>query len=210
MSERRPDFEELVGSNVSAEELEQLRRAHEHLLAVGPLPELPLALQKPPPVDERHDSSAAFALFPRRGTRAFALAAVGALMALVIGFIVGKQSGGFSTEFSIAMRSTPAAPAGAGAVINVAAKDASGNWPLQMKVTGLKELPEGGYYVLYLTHKLKPAASCGVFRVHSGETTVDMNAPYNFKQYDGWIVVAKLPGKRVGPTLLTTPPRAQA
>jgi hypothetical protein len=201
--DRRPDIDELVGSDVSPEEREQFQRAHDHLLAVGPLPELPLALQEPPVIDDSHDASAAFALFPRRGTRAFALAAVGALLALVIGFVVGRSSGGFKTQYVRAMHATPAAP-GAGAVLDVAAKDSSGNWPLELRVTGLKELPKGGYYVLYLTQHKRPASSCGAFRVHSGETTVRMNAPYNFKHYDGWVVVAHLPGKKTGPALLTT------
>ena len=39
-----PDFEELIGADLSPEEQARLRRAHDLLIAVGPPPELPPAL----------------------------------------------------------------------------------------------------------------------------------------------------------------------
>ena len=48
-------------------------------------------------------------------------------------------------------------------------------------------------------------ASCGTFRVREGETKVRLNAPYNFREYDGWIVVAEVPGReKPSPPLLST------
>jgi len=44
-------------------------------------------------------------------------------------------------------------------------------------------------------HDDTAGASCGPFRVESGQTIVRLNAPYDFRKYSGWIVVAKLPGK---------------
>ena len=44
---REPDFNEFVGEDVPAEERERLRRAHDLLLAAGPMPELPPGLEEP-------------------------------------------------------------------------------------------------------------------------------------------------------------------
>jgi len=38
--------------------------------------------------------------------------------------------------------------------------------------TGLRQLPEGGYYDLYLTKGGKPVVLCGSFNVRSGEAIV--------------------------------------
>jgi len=200
--ERRPDLRDLVGEDVSGPELEQLQRVHDLVLAAGPLPELPPSLQHPPVVeDDRRDSSAAFALLPRRSGRVLTFAAALAVMTLVIGYIVGNRHAGFNTDFKIPMSGTAAAPHAVG-LIRVGHIDSVGNWPLELQVVGLKPLPKGSYYTLYLTRKKKPAASCGTFRVHEGQTVVRLNAPYHFKAYDGWIVVAHGPGEREGPTLL--------
>ena len=197
MSERTPDFSELVGDEVSPEERARLEDVHRKMVTAGPLPELPLALQKPPPVDDRHDASAAFAFLPRKGGRILTLAAGFALLALIIGFVIGNHRGGFSTDFTVSMRGTAEAP-GAVGVLHVGKIDSVGNWPLEFQVSGLKQLPRGQWYTLYLTQKKKPAESCGTFRVHAGTTTVRMNAPYDFGDYDGWIVTT---GKH-GPPLL--------
>ena len=42
-----PDFDELVGNDLGSEERDRLRRAHELLVAAGPLPELPPSLADP-------------------------------------------------------------------------------------------------------------------------------------------------------------------
>ncbi len=201
MSDRTPDFSELVGEDLEAGERERLEETHRLLVAAGPLPELPLALQNPPVIEDRHDASAAFAFLPRRGGRILTLAAGFALLCLVIGYVIGNNRNGFDTDFTVAMSGTAAAP-GAAAALKVAKIDSVGNWPLELQVVGLKELPKGSYYTLYLTKKKRPVASCGTFRVHSGTTTVRLNAPYNFRDYDGWIVTANTPGHKPGPALL--------
>lgn len=202
MSEYRPELSELLGEDVPADERERLRRAHELVLAAGPLPELPPSLGHAPMIDDRHEASAAFALLPRRGGRILTLAAGFAALTLVIGYIIGNHRAGFDTDYSVEMKATSAAPRAAG-LIKVGHIDSVGNWPLELQVVGLKQLPRGSYYALYLTRHKKPAASCGTFRVQEGETVVRMNAPYDFRSYDGWIVVANRPGqKQPGPVLL--------
>ncbi len=204
MNERRPpDLPDLVGEDVSGEELDQLRRVHDLVLAAGPLPELPPSLQHPPVVeDDRRDSSAAFALIPRRSGRVLTFVSALAVMTLVIGYIIGNRHAGFNTDFTVRMTGTGAAPHAVG-LVRVGHIDSVGNWPLELAVVGLKPLPKGGYYTLYLTRNKKPTASCGTFRVHEGRTVVRLNAPYNFRKYDGWIVTAHRPGsEQPGPTLL--------
>ena len=53
MNERTPDFSELIGEDVSPDERARLEQAHRMIVESGPLPELPLALQKAPAVDDR-------------------------------------------------------------------------------------------------------------------------------------------------------------
>ena len=68
MNERTPEFPELVGEDVSPEERSRLEHVHRMIVDSGPLPELPLALQKAPAVEEDpHDASVAFSFLPRRG-----------------------------------------------------------------------------------------------------------------------------------------------
>jgi hypothetical protein len=202
VTDYRPELDKIVGDDVTPAERERLRRAHELMLAAGPLPELPPSLQYPPVVDDKHESSAAFALLPRRGGRILTLAAGFAAMTLVIGYIIGNHRNGFDTSYSVAMKATPAAPK-AGGVVRVGHTDDVGNWPLELEVVGLRELPKDAYYTLYLTRHRKPAASCGSFRVHEGQTVVRLNVPYNFRRYDGWIVAAnRPPSERPGPVLL--------
>ncbi len=201
MNERTPDFSELVGEDVSAAERERLEQAHRMIVSAGPIPELPLALQKPPVVEDPHEASAAFAFLPRRGGRILTLAAGFAFVCLVIGYVVGNHRSGFTTDFTVSMKGTAAAP-DASAVLKVGNIDSVGNWPLELQVVGLKQLPDGGWYTLYLTKNKQPNEVCGRFRVHAGTTTVRMNAPYDFRKFDGWIVTAQTPVGKPGPALL--------
>src|SRR5215211_7566653 len=129
MTEHRPDLNELLGADVPANERQRLERAHELLLAAGPLPELPPSLQVPPVVEDRHEASAAFALLPRRGGRILTLAAGFAAMTLVIGYLIGNHRAGFDTDYTVSMTGTSAAPHAVG-LIRVGHIDSVGNWPL--------------------------------------------------------------------------------
>lgn len=200
----RVELRDLLGEDVRGDELERLGRVHELLLEAGPPPELPPALAAAPAMAELPRQEELGWLPPRRIGRIMTLAAGFAAVALAAGYLVGRSGNGFDTQFSKAMHGTQAAPA-ARATLKVAALDDAGNWPLELQVSGLRRLPSGGYYELWLTKNKQPSASCGTFRVERGQTTVRLNAPYNFKQYDGWIVVEKLPGRAESQTpLLTT------
>ena len=94
MSERGPDFDELVGTDLEAGERKRLQRVHELLVEAGPPPELPLP----------------FTLRPQR--RRGALVAIAAALAIAV-FAVGVAVGGRSDEpgvdFVVAMSGTAAA-----------------------------------------------------------------------------------------------------
>ena len=104
----------------------------------------------------------------------------------------------FGVGYAIGGRDSPAAPvqtiamtgpAGATASIALLAKDAAGNWPMTLEVSGLPPLPKGETYTLWLTQDGKLAESCGSFVVAAGTTKVPLNAPYPLKKFDGWVIV---------------------
>jgi len=205
MTERGPDLNELLGGDVPADERERLQRAHEYLLAAGPLPELPPSLEHPPFVDDRQDERAAFALLPRRSGRIMTLAAGFAALTLVIGYVIGHNRANFEEVQAVQMHGTAQAPRASG-VIKVAERDASGDFPLEVSVSGLRPLPRGSYYVLYLNKGKRFAAICGSFLVRDNATTVRMSAPYDFHNFSGWTVAVYTAAKRkAGPVLLATP-----
>ena len=168
------DVRDLIGEDVGSDELERLQRVHMLLEQAGPPPSLSPGLARPPaPGGE-------VIRFPRRYRP---LAAVGAVAAaallLAVGYVVGDR--GPSTEFTVAMSGA----GGARATLVVYEKDAAGNWPMRLRVSGLAE----GRYALWLTRAGKPTEPCGTFAVGSGETTVPLNAPYKLRTFDGWVVV---------------------
>jgi hypothetical protein len=201
---REPDFNELVGENVPAEERERLRRAHDLLLAAGPIPELPPGLEEPS-VGNRPArlGENAYQLLPRRRTgAALALAAAIALIAFVGGYTAGFRHDGFATQYTVPMHG--ASGVAASAKIQIGKRDSYGNWPLRLEAKGLPKLKQG-YYEMYLTHG-KHNWTCGTF-AGGGQSTVKvrLTVPYSFRNGDGWIVTKELPGHATpGPTVLTT------
>jgi Anti-sigma-K factor rskA, C-terminal len=198
------DLSELIGET-SPEERKRLQRVHELLLEAGPPPELPPALAQAPVPSAEPRQREEYSWLPRRRSGRVLTAAVAfAAVALAIGYVIGHRGAGFQTEFSKTMHGTKASPH-ATAALDVGKLDAAGNWPLQLTVTGLRQLPKGGYYELWLAKHGQLAASCGTFRVEQSQTVVRLNAPYDFRRYKEWIVVAKLPGKPESTTpLLST------
>ena len=199
---RAPDFEELMGDDLSPEEAARLRRVHDLLVAAGPPPESPPALQAP-----RTEKAPIVFLPRRRAGLALGLAAAVAVVAFLGGYLAGYNKGeGFKTTSEIPMHGTAAA-ALASATINLGERDSSGNWPLRVVVRGLKPLQKGGYYEMYLTRHGKAVASCGTFGAHRGTTEVYLNAPYVLRRFDGWVITRHLPGERhaePGQVFLTT------
>jgi hypothetical protein len=199
-----PNFEELVGEDLPAEEEARLRRAHELLLAAGPIPELPPGLEEPTIGEQRRPQDEnVYQLLPRRRVgAALALAAAIALVAFVGGYIVGFRHEGFTAQYSVPMHGV--AGVDASAKIQIGSRDANGNWPLKVEARGLPRL-KTGYYEMFLTHG-KQMFTCGTFGGAGAKTVkVRLNAPYRLQRGDGWIVVKELPGRpKPGLTILTT------
>lgn len=173
---RTPDFDELVGADLPEEERARLRRVHDLLLAAGPPPELPPALERP-----------RVRALPRRRLGALALAAALAVAAFGAGWLA-RGGDHFEVRRSVPMRATANAP-GASALIELGHADENGNWEMLLHAKGLKPLPDDGYYVLLLTKDGEPVATCGSFKVDAdGETTVRLGASYSLSEFDGWVV----------------------
>jgi hypothetical protein len=129
-------------------------------------------------------------------------AAVG-IAAFLGGFLAGRAKEPFAEVFKVPMQGTAQA-ANASATIQVGKADDAGNWPLKVVVRGLRSLPKGQYYEMFLTRGHKPSATCGTFRIAKNSGSVRLNAPYNFRSYDGWIVTRERPGSNQHPVVLTT------
>jgi hypothetical protein len=199
---RAPDFDDLLGGEeLSPAERDRLRRAHELLVRAGPPAELPPSLADPP------ETTASVSYLPRRRRMAALLVAAALLLvAFGVGYLVadhGRPSA--AAVYVVNMHGTPRAPE-AVASIHVLADDGAGNWPMLLKVQGLRKLPTGGYYELYLTKAGKLGPECGTFRVNGdGMTTVRLNAPYKLRRFDGWVVTQHVKGSaRPSEPLLTT------
>jgi hypothetical protein len=195
----KPDFRELVG-DLPEEERTRLERVHELLIAAGPPPELPPALVEPD-LDPREEN---IAFLPRRRAGfVLGIAAAVGIAAFLGGFLAGRTKEPFQEVFKVPLQGTAQA-ANASATIQVGKADEAGNWPLKVVVRGLKPLPKGQYYEMFLTRGHKAAATCGTFRVAKGGDSVRLNAPYNFRSFDGWVVTREVPGSNRHPVVLTT------
>jgi hypothetical protein len=176
LSDRGPDFDELVGDELDAVERARLLRVHELLVEAGPPPELPA--RAPIPLHSRR----------RRGAL-LAIAAALAAAAFAVGAVVGERSAGRNVDFVVAMHGTPEASA-ASASLTVFDIDEAGNWPMEVTVQGLAPAASGRPFELWLTKNGEPAALCGSFLTDpDGSAVVPMNAPYRFRDFDGWVVV---------------------
>jgi hypothetical protein len=184
-----PEFEELIGPEVPAEERERLRRAHDALVAAGPPPDLPPTLAAAAESRATRAGRTSLILPRRRLAASLVLAAALALAAFGAGYLVAERGGddAFATDRVLAMRGTEAAPKALASLV-LGVKDDDGNWPMKMTVLGLDTMPVGGRYELVLTKAGKPAASCGTFTMLNRRTVVYLNAPYKLKQYDGWAI----------------------
>ena len=189
MSERPREFRDLVGSDVPPEELARLERV-DALLRSAPPP--PAAIPRSLTEGVREIPRARERRAPRRLVAALAFAALLSLASFALGLLAGGEEG-LDERLRVTMEATPHAR-GAVAVIRVGEKDEeSGNYELELEVSGLRELPEGGYYALWLAKDGEYAATCGTFRVGEDETSVYMNVAYDLERYDAWVVTAYLP-----------------
>jgi len=196
-----PDFDELIGNDLPAEERERLLRAHELLLAAGPMPELPPNLEQarePQPAE-------VIPFFNQRRSAVYAIAAAAiALVAFGGGYLAGHRGGGFTAARTIRMHGTALAP-DALASVQIGKANDYGNWPMLVKVSNLPQLPPGGYYTIWLTRNGKAVAPCGTFRAHGNTTSISFTVAYSLTRFDGWVVTKWVPGKKhPGATVLET------
>jgi hypothetical protein len=195
-----PRFEDIVDEDLSPGERERLERVHDLLVAAGPPAELPPHLERGPTLGMTLARK-------RRGQRRLALlAAAIAVLAVVFvaGFAVGNSGNGLVGTHTLKLVGTKQA-SGALASLVIQNVDEAGNWPMRLSVTGLPKLPRHGYYEVYVTRNGKPWAPCGVFVVagKAGAVSVHLNAPYNLRKSDSWVVTKQLPGNSgVGPVVL--------
>ena len=201
---RTPNFDELVGADVAPGERERLEHVHDLLVLAGPPAELAPELERGPTLAMTLGRAR-----NRHVVRRLALLAAAVMVLLLVflgGYVTGNHGGGgLSGGHTLKLVGTPQAPA-ALASLHVAAQDAAGNWPMTISATGLAKLPPHGYYEVFLTRNGKIWAPCGTFRVASATTAVSvkLNAPYDLRKGDGWVVTRQLPGHHeAGPVVLT-------
>jgi hypothetical protein len=198
------EFEDIVDPDgLGEEEVARLRRVHELLVAAGPPPDLPPALESP-----AEPTDAEIVQFPLLPKRRWALVAVAAATLILAGF-----GGGFLTGHSHARKAAFGAQRvvslegnGSLAVLKIGRHDSAGNWPMEFEVSGLpKQKDPRAYYELWLTRNGKPVAPCGSFRVNERNTTVQLSVPYKFSGFSGWVVTAQSGRERVvGPVVMKT------
>jgi hypothetical protein len=170
-----PDFDELVGTDLEPGERARLERVHELLVAAGPPPDHVAAVEPIP-------------LRPRR-RRGVLLALAAALAVALFAFGAALVNDSASAPETVSMEGTSAAP-GASASIEILELDAAGNWPMRFAVENLTSTTSGRPFELWLTRDGKLAALCGSFLTdEGGAAVVPMNAPYEFSDFDGWVVV---------------------
>ena len=195
----RPDFDELIDDDVRGAERERLERVHDLLVAAGPPAELPPHLEQP---------TLAMSLARRPGRnrrRVAAIAAIAAVLviAFVLGYLAGNRGGGLSSETSLQLTGTKAAP-NALASLRILPVDTSGNWPMRLSATGLPKLGKKWYYEVFLVRDGKIYAPCGSF-VSTGTVNVSLNAPYRLQPRDTWVVTKQHRGDRSTGTVVLRP-----
>jgi Anti-sigma-K factor rskA len=181
---RAPDFHDLVGDDLPAEERKRLQRVHDLLVASGPPPDLPAELAEPP----RPGAKVAF--LPRQRLRTgLVLAAALVVAAFAAGYFFGDRdepatTPSFATEQTVVLgEDSPVA------VVRIGNPDEAGNRPMLVTVEGLRSLPTGDYYSLFMTRKGKPIVPCGTFRVENpDQRTFRLNVAYDPSRYDGMML----------------------
>jgi hypothetical protein len=188
---RPPDLRDLIGDEAGPDE--RLARVHELLVDAGPPPD---SVPRSP-----HVGGQALRVRPRRRRwTELALAAALAAVTLAVGFVAGSRGDDFEPVATIAMHGVSPV-ADASAELAVSEPDESGNIALEMYVERLPQLPQGGWYELFLSKNGVIGASCGTFVTAGDETTVRLGVGYDLPgwreagRYDGWVVTAHVPGK---------------
>jgi hypothetical protein len=192
---KHPDFDDLIGPDISPEERARLYRTHELLVQAGPPPELSPEMESVPWPDDA--MSPLFGRRKERRARRPMLLAAALATAIFVGFLLGQATTSGPTSIdarkTVQLHGTKLAR-GAFASLELGSPSSSGNWPMVLHVRGLPKLSRGGYYDLYLTKGGVPLVSCGTFNARN-QTVVRMSAAYNLEKFDrnGWVIVRKTP-----------------
>ena len=195
-------FDDLVDvGDLSPDERARLEGVHEMLVAAGPPPDLPAALREPPSPPELDDNVVPLPARRPRGRRlGWALIAAAVALALAClggGYALGDHFGGSTNEV---IRIVPLQGSGARAEVSLNSVQAGGNWPMELKVTGLpKQSSERAYYELFVWRAGKPRYPCVGFKMAHGTTTVHFTVPYELGKDTELVVTAIEPGKASWP-----------
>jgi hypothetical protein len=174
-----PDFRDLVGNDLTPEERERLRRVHDLIVAAGPPPELPDSLAEAP------SPGAKVTFLQRRLRTAIVLAAALCLAAFAVGYLVGDRDDTAPARFS-AERTIVLGEDRPLTVVRLGEADENGNTPMLVTVQGLRRLPDGNYYTLFMTRDGKPVVPCGTFNVGDEDlTSFRFSVAYDPERYDG-------------------------
>jgi len=178
-----PNFDELVGDDLDPRERDRLQRVHELLLVAGPPPDFTSEHEVP-------EATATVHVLPRRSRGVLvALAAALAVIVFSAGYLSGARSDDPGTFAVVGMTGVGTAQ-DASARLEIFDVDEFGNWPMLLEAKGLRPLPKGRLYELWLTKNGHLAEPCGRFVAEKdGVTVVPLNAPYRLDEYDTWVVV---------------------
>jgi hypothetical protein len=197
MTGRPPEFDQLLGEDVTVEERDRLRHVHDLLVQAGPPPELSPELESVQWPDEAL-SPLTLRGRPRKERKRSPLLVAAAIATLAVAaFLFGQATGSRSAspidvQRVVHMAGTSLEPDAIG-TLELGSADRQGNWPMILHVTGLRQLPNDGYYDLYLSRAGKPIALCGSFNVVRGDVAVRMSAAYTLDKFDGWVVTRQVP-----------------
>jgi hypothetical protein len=196
---RVPNFDEVVGGDLSESERERLLRVHNLLVQAGPPHELSPELDQVPWPEEALAPLGLVRRSPQRRRPRMVIASAAAAL-LLVGVLIGHSTGSrsaasFQSVYTVKMHGVATAP-GAFASVEIGERGADGNWPMLVTVDNLPSLARGGYYDLWLSRNGQPVALCGSFNTKPGgsETVVRMTAAYTLSRKYGWIVTRHIAG----------------
>ena len=209
------DLHNIVGDGLSDVELNELRRIDRLLNTSEPLPEIPneieMSVRKIPKteaqVDHRRRQINLTTLASNR-TVVLGAATVMCVIAFFIGWAIrGGGSNDPSSDFTIELNATRFASNDASMVLTVFQIDENGNRMLRADVSGLEPVTGGQYYELWLTRNKRAVASCGRFLVNEFGIAqkIRLNAPYEFTEFDDWVVTREGPDDQRSRVLLRAP-----
>ena len=137
---REPDFDQLIGSDVPAEERDRLRRAHDLLVRAAPPAELSPELDLVPWPEESQQPLTK----PVHRRPLLIAAAIATLVGggFILGQATAPSSTSLSTERVVRLAGTNLDPNATG-TLQLGKADADGNWPMDLHIKGLDRAPEG-------------------------------------------------------------------